>query len=87
MRTSRFKPEDVLDLLSEVAAGESVREICIRHNISETTFYRWKAQYEGLGPNGIRRVRELEQENSRLRRILGIKELEIDVLRAELRHV
>ena len=86
MRTSRFKPEDVLNLLSEAAAGEPVRDICIRNNISETTFYRWKAQYEGLGPNGIRRVRELEQENSRLRRVLGIKELEIDVLRAELRH-
>jgi len=86
MRTSRFKPEEVVEILNEATAGLPVREICIQRRISETTFYRWKAQYEGLGPTGIRRLRNLEQENSRLRRILGIKELEVDVLRAELRH-
>jgi len=52
--------------------------------VSEATFYRWRTQYQGLAASGIRRLRELEQENSRLRRDLGNKNLECDVLRAEL---
>lgn len=83
MRTSRFKAEQVVDFLKQAEAGIPVREICIGNNISETTFYRWKEYYDGLGPNGIRRLRELEQENSRLRSELSVKDLEIDILRAE----
>ncbi len=86
MRTSRFEAEEIIDLLNEAAAGVPVRKICIRIGVSEGTFYRWKTQYEGLEAGGIRRLRELEQENSRLRRDLGNKNLEIDVLRAELSH-
>jgi putative transposase len=86
MRTSRFKPKEVVKLLSEAAAGVPVREICVRIGISEVTFYRWKAQYEGLDAKGVRRLRQLEQENSRLRRTLSIKVLQLDVLAAELKH-
>ncbi len=86
MRTSRFEAEEVINLLNEAASGVPVREICIRIGVSEATFYRWRTQYEGLRANGIRRLRELEQENSRLRRDLGNKNLEIGVLRAELNH-
>lgn len=86
MRTSRFKPEEIVQLLDEAAAGIPIREICIRVGVSETTFYKWQEQYAGLDPAGIQRLRQLEQENSNLRRVLGIKDLEIDVLKAELRH-
>lgn len=86
MRKSRFKPNDVVKLLDEAAAGVAVREICIRTGISEATFYNWKMQYEGLDAKGIRRLRQLEQENSRLRRALGAKNLQIDVLKARLEH-
>lgn len=84
MRTSRFEAEEVINLLNEAAAGVPIRNICTRIGVSEATFYRWRTQYDGLRANGIRRLRELEQENSRLRRDLGNKNLEIDVLRAEL---
>ncbi len=84
MRTSRFEAEDVISFLNEAAAGVPVRNICTRIGVSEATFYRWKAQYEGLPPSGVRRLRELEQENSRLRRALLGKKIEVDVLRAEL---
>lgn len=84
MRTSRFEAEEIIDLLNEAAAGVPVREICIRIGVSEATFYKWRTQYQGLAASGIRRLRELEQENSRLRRDLGNKNLECDVLRAEL---
>ena len=83
MRKSRFKPKDVVKLLDEAAIGVPVREICIRAGISEATFYNWKMQYEGLDAKGVRRLRELEQENSRLRRILSVKDLQIDVLKAQ----
>jgi putative transposase len=56
----------------------------MRVGVSEATFYRWKTQYEGLHAIGVRRLRKLEQENSRLRRALWGKKLEVDVLRAEL---
>ncbi|HKQ85925.1 MAG TPA: transposase [Candidatus Acidoferrales bacterium] len=85
MRTSRFKPEEVLASLDQVQRGVPVREISIRAGISESTLYNWKIQYEGLDAGGIRRLRQLEQENSRLRRILGVKDLHIDVLKAQLR--
>lgn len=84
MRTSRFDAEEVINLLNEAETGVPVRDICIRIGVSEATFYRWKTQYEGLHPSGVRRLRELEQENSRLRRALWGKKLEVDVLRAEL---
>ena len=86
MRTSRFDAEEVVELLNQAASGVSVREICIRNDISETTFYRWKEYYEGLGPNGIRRLRELVQENSRFESVLSLRDLETDVLKAELGH-
>ena len=86
MRKSRFKAKDVVKLLDEAATGVPVREICIRTGISEATFYNWKMQYEGLDAKGIRRLRQLEQENSRLRRALGVKNLQIDVLKARLDH-
>jgi putative transposase len=86
MRTSRFKAEDVVRLLDELASGAPAREICMRTGISETTLYVWRARYSGLGPRGIDRLRQLEQENSTLRRVLDVKDLEIDVLKAELQH-
>jgi putative transposase len=86
MRISRFEPEEIINFLNEAAVGVPVREICIRIGVSEATFYRWRTQYEGLRASGIRRLRELEQENSNLRRALGIRNLEVDVLRAELSH-
>ena len=83
MRTSKFKPEEVVQLLSEAAAGIPVREICIRTGISEPTFYGWRARYEGLDAQGVRRLRELVHENSRLRSALSIRELEVEILTAE----
>jgi putative transposase len=65
--------------------GASVHEISLRTGISEVTLYRWKTQYEGLDAKGVRRLRELEQENSRLRRTLSIRELQLDVLTSELK--
>lgn len=85
MRTSRFEADEVINLLNEAAAGVPVKDICIRIGVSEATFYKWKMQYEGLHPSGVRRLRELEQENSNLRRALLGKKLEVDVLKAELR--
>ena len=86
MRTSRFKPEEVLAFLQEAQRGVPVREICIRNRINEATFYRWRSQYKGLDVSGIRRLRQLEQENSNLRRMLGTSNLQVRVLKDQLSH-
>ena len=84
MRKSRFSASEIVELLREAVEGVPVREICIRIGVSETTFYKWRTHYEGLDAEGVRRLRELEQENSRLRRIVDLQVLHIDVLKAEL---
>lgn len=84
MRKSRFTEEDVIAALSDVAKGMPVREVGMKFNVSEATIYQWRAKYEGLQATGIARLRELEQENSRLKRISDLQSLHIEVLKAEL---
>jgi len=84
MRKSRFTEEDVLAALSDVAKGVPVREVGMKIGVSEATIYQWRARYEGLQATGIARLRQLEQENSRLKRISDLQSLHIEVLKAEL---
>ena len=70
-------------ILAEAARGEKpVLHICRSHGISEQTFYRWRRAYNGLQTPEIKRLRELEAENARLKRLLAERDLEIDVIRA-----
>jgi len=84
MRKSRFSEEDVIAALSDVAKGIPVREVGMKFDVSEATIYQWRAKYEGLQATGIARLRELEQENSRLKRVSDLQSLHIEVLKAEL---
>ncbi len=67
MRNSRFSPDQVVGILKEAEAGTALAELCRRHGISRQTFYRWKAKYGGLEISEARRLKQLEDENSRLR--------------------
>lgn len=80
MRTSRFSEEEILAVLTRMANGCPVREICDSLGVCETTIYRWKATYEGLDPKGVAKLREVERENSRLRRVTYLQALRIDIL-------
>jgi putative transposase len=71
MRKPRFTEEQIIAILKEQDQGMKVAEICRKHGIADQTFHNWKKKYGGLTENELRRMRELEQENSRLKRAVA----------------
>ena len=71
MRASRFSEEQIIGILREQEAGVKTPEVCRRHGISDATFYKWKAKYGGLEVSEARRLRSLEDENRRLKKLLA----------------
>lgn len=71
MKRSRFSEEQIIAVLKEQEAGMPTAEVCRRHGISSATFYKWKSKFGGLEVSDARRLRALEQENSRLKKLLA----------------
>jgi putative transposase len=71
MRKSKFNEEQIINLLKSVEAGQKIADVCRRNGISEQTYHRWKAKYGGLDINEARRLKQLEQENRRLKQIVA----------------
>jgi putative transposase len=71
MRKSRFSDEQKIAMLQQVAARTSIREACRKHGITEHTFYRWRAKYQGLQLSEAKRLRSLEDENRRLKKLVA----------------
>jgi putative transposase len=76
MRKSRFTESQILSILGEGEAGVPVAEICRQHGISNATYYQWKSKYAGMSVHELKRVKELEAENSRLKRLYADLALE-----------
>jgi len=81
MRTSRFTDEQIVAALKEHEAGVSTGELCRRLGISQETLYRWKRKYGGLEVSDARRLRELEEENRRLKRLVAEQALDVLALK------
>jgi len=81
MKKVRFTETQIISILKQQEAGISVRDIAREHGISDATFYNWKAKYGGMEANEIRRMKELEEENARLKRIVANQTLEIDAIK------
>ena len=71
MKRSRFTEEQIIALLREQEAGVPTAEVCRKHGVSAATFYKWKAKFGGLEISDARRLKALENENSRLKRMLA----------------
>jgi putative transposase len=84
MKRSRFTEEQIVKVLKLQENGLKVIEICRQNGICEQTFYRWKSKYGGMGVSEVRRLKELEAENRRLKQLVGEKELDILALKAAL---
>lgn len=71
MKKSRYTEEQVAFALKQAELGTSVAEVCRKMGVSEATFFRWKQKYGGLGPSELRKLRQLEEENTKLKRLVA----------------
>ncbi len=71
MKRSKFSEEQIIGILREQEAGAKMAELCRRHGISSATFYAWKAKFGGLEVSDAKRLKALEEENARLKRLLA----------------
>jgi putative transposase len=76
MKKKRFTEEQIIAVLKESEAGAATKELCRNHGISEPTFYNWKAKYAGMTVSEARRLKELESENTKLKKLLAEAELD-----------
>ena len=71
MKRSRFSEEQIIAILKEHEGGVATAEVCRRHGVSGATFYKWKAKFGGLEVSNAKRLRQLEDENAKLKRLLA----------------
>lgn len=71
MKRSKFTEEQIVGILREQEAGEKTADVCRRHGVSSATFYAWKAKYGGLEVSDAKRLKALEEENGKLKRLLA----------------
>lgn len=81
MRKSRFTESQIVKVLKEVDGGRQVMDVCREYGISDATYYNWKAKYGGMEVSDIRRLKELEEENLRLKRMFAVLSLKHKALK------
>lgn len=81
MRKSRFTETQIVSILKETENGTAVNEVCRKHGISSAAFYKWKSKYGGLDASELKRIKELEAENAKLKRMFADMALENHALK------
>lgn len=81
MKKSKFTESQIVAILKETDAGLKVADVCRKHGISQPTYYNWKSKYGGLGVSELKRIKELEAEHSKLKRMYADLAMENDALR------
>lgn len=82
MKESKFTEEQIIKILRQAATGEqTIAAVCREHAIAENTFYKWRQKYGGMEVAAAKRLRELERENARLKRLLVERVIEIDAMK------
>ena len=86
MNKKRFLDEQIVAILREAeTGGKTIEEICRQHKISVQTFYLWRRRFGSLQENEVKKLRDMEKENARLKRILAERDIELDVIREFLK--
>jgi len=84
MRRSRFTDEQIIAILREQEAGRPTAEVCRKHGISDATFYKWKSKYGGMEVSDAKRLKALEDENRRLKKLLAEQMMDVATLKEML---
>jgi putative transposase len=85
MRKSRFTEEQIVGFLKQVESGVAVKDLCRKHGFSDATFYNWRSRYGGMEVGDVRRLKELEGENAKLKKLLAEAMLDIESLKVVAR--
>jgi len=81
MKKKRFTEQQIIGFLKEAEAGIAVKELCRKHGFSDASFYGWRSKYGGLRVNELKRLKELEAENAKLKKLLAEAHLDVEALK------
>ena len=84
MKKSRFTDSQIIAILKQAEAGTPVPELCREHGISSATFYKWRSKYGGMEASMVSRMKELEEENRRLKRMYAEAQMSADIMKEAL---
>lgn len=82
MRKSKYSEEQIIGFIKQVEAGMALKELCRKHGFSDASFYKWRAKFGGMNVSEARRLKELEGENGKLKRLLAEAHLDIHALKS-----
>jgi putative transposase len=87
MKKSRFKDNQIIAILTQAEAGAPISELCREHGMSTATFYKWRSKFGGMDVSMMRHVKELEEENRRLKKMYAEERLKADILQEAIEKI